>query len=283
MNDSKSVNHLQFSIVLPVKSEYQLLQLCLKSCYAVNPDEVIVCLDDHPHEKTLEEIHQIASKLGWSDKTRIITVPRNPEFRFHQAWVRREGFRKAKHDRILTVDVDLVINKNVLKALSLVSKNNVGFASCLTTHTTRGLFGPWRHIAFRIANKTSPPSFTGLYALWRPYWLDSEDDGIKLLEDARKASGGLVLIGEDAYLHNCMQVKHKCIHLSDYGGDCMRNDCNDLPHVQFEIGRHYAKKYNALKVMLRSILFARPHILRGYIYQKRTNAQLPAVNPDKEY
>lgn len=283
MNDSKSINQLPFSIVLPVKSEYKLLHGCLKSCYAVNPDEVIVCLDDPPHEKTFKEIQQTANNLGWSDKTKIITVPRNPEFHFHQAWVRREGFRKAEHDRILTVDVDLVINKNVLKALSLVGKDNVGFVSCLTTHTTRGSLGLWRHIALRIANKISSPSYTGLYALWRPYWLDSEDDGIKLLEDARKASGGLVLIGEDAYLHNCMQVKHKCIHLSDYGGDCMRNDCNDLPHVQFEIGRHYAKKYNALKVMLRSILFARPHILRGYIYQKRTNAPLPVVNPDKEY
>ncbi|HSF50218.1 MAG TPA: hypothetical protein VLA74_05590, partial [Nitrososphaeraceae archaeon] len=40
-DDSKSINQLPFSIVLPVKSEYQLLQNCLKSCYAVNPDEVI--------------------------------------------------------------------------------------------------------------------------------------------------------------------------------------------------------------------------------------------------
>ncbi len=283
MKNSESNNHLSFSIVLPVKSEYQLLHSCLKSCYSVNPDEVIVCLDDPPHEKTLKEIQQISNNLGWSHKTRVITVPKNPEFHFHQAWVRREGFRKAKHDRILTVDVDLVINKNVLKALYLVGKDNVGFVSCLTTHTTRGALGLWRHIAFKIANKIHSPSYTGLYGLWRPYWLDSEDDGIKLLEDARKASGGMTLIGEDTYLHNCMQVKHKCIHLSDYGGDCMRNDCNDLSHVQFEIGRHYAKKYNVLKVMLRAILFARPHILRGYLYQKRTNAPLPSVNPDKEY
>jgi hypothetical protein len=108
--------------------------------------------------------------------------------------------------------------------------------------------------------------------------LDSEDDGIKLLEDARKASGGMALIGEDTYLHNCMQAKHKCIHLSDYGGDCMRNDCNDLPHVQFEIGRYYTKKYNLFQVLLRSFLFARPHILRGYLYQKRTNVPMPSVN-----
>ncbi|MGI0073087.1 MAG: glycosyltransferase [Nitrosotalea sp.] len=267
-----------FSIVIPVKSEYQLLRSCLTSCYTVDPDEVIVCLDEPPNEKTLETIHDISNKLGWSDRTKIITVPRNPEYRFHQAWVRREGFRQAKHDRILTVDVDLIINKNVLKALSLVGKDNVGFVSCLTTHSTRGLFGLWRHIAFRIVNKISP-SFTGLYALWRPYWLDSEDESIKSLENPTNAIGGLALVGEDAFLHNCMQSKHRCIHLSDYGGKCIRNDCNDLPRVQFEIGRHYAKKYNIFKVILRSILFARPHYLRGYLYQKKAGASLPVVEP----
>jgi len=270
-----------FSIVIPVKSEFHLLEKCLTSCYAVNPDEVLVCLDDPPHEKTLQEANRIAKKLGWSDKTKIITIPKNPEFRFHQAWVRREGFLKAKHDRILTVDVDIVINKNVLKALSLVGKDDVGFVSCLTSHTKNGFVDLWRYIAFKIANKSSPPKFTGLYALWRPYWLDSEDDNIKLLEDARKVKGGLALIGEDTYLHNCMQKKHKCIHLSEYGGSCMRNDCNDLPNVQFEIGRHYTKTYNTSQVLLRSIMFARPNIIKGYFYQKRTDETLPSVDPDK--
>jgi len=275
------MTNFPFSIVIPVKSESHLLEKCLASCYAVNPDEVIVCLDDPPHEKTLQETNRIAKKLGWSDKTKIITVAKNPEFRFHQAWVRREGFRKAKHDRILTVDVDIVINKNVLKALSIVGKDDNGFVSCLTSHTKNGLLGLWRYIAFKIANKLYSPRFTGLYALWRPYWLDSEDDNIKFLEDPSKANGGLALVGEDAYLHNCMQTKHKCVHLSEYGGHCMRNDCNDLPNVQFEIGRHYAKTYKTPQVLLRSIMFARPHIIKGYFHQKRTDDTLPSVDPDK--
>jgi len=257
----KISTNLDFSIVLPIKSEYQFVKRCLMSCYAINPDELIICLDDPPDQKTLQEINRIADKQGWADKTKIITIPKNPEFHFHQAWVRREGFRKAKHDRILTVDVDTIINKNVLKALSLVGKDDVGFVSCSTSHTKNGFLGLWRHIAFKIANKSSPPRFTGLYALWRPYWLDSEDDNIKNLEDARKVKGGLALIGEDAYLHNCMQTKHKCVHLSEYGGYCMRNDCNDLPNVQFEIGRHYTKTYKTPQVLLRSIMFARPHLL----------------------
>ena len=270
-----------FSIVLPVRSEFHLLEKCLMSCYAINPDEVLICLDDPPHEKTQQEATRIAKKLGWSEKTKIITVPKNPEFHFHQAWVRREGFRQAKHDRILTVDVDTQINKTVLKALSLVGKDNIGFVSCSTSHSKNGLSGMWRHIAFRIANSVSPPRFTGLYALWRPYWLDSEDVNIKNLENARKVKGGFALMGEDAFLHNCMHTKHKCVHLSEYGGYCMRDDCNDLPNVQFEIGRHYTKKYKTISVLLRSILFLRPQILKGYFYQKRTNDPLPSIDPEK--
>ena len=251
MDDLKSTNHFPFSIVLPVKSKSNLLEKSLTSCYSVNPDEVLICLDDPPDKKILDEIKRISNKYGYSHKTKIITVQKNLEFSFHQAWVRREGFRQAKHDRILTVDVDLIINNKVLKALSLVGKDNVGFVSCSTAHSKNGLLGVWRHIAFKIANKKNPPQFTGLYALWRPYWLDTEDEKIKSLENARKAKGGFALIGEDTYLHNCMQTKYKCMHLSDYGADCMRDDCNDLPDVQFEIGRHYTKKIHNISIIVK--------------------------------
>jgi len=284
--DTRGIGSLKtssFSIVIPVKDEFQLLRCSLPSCYRIDPDEVLICLDDPPHEETLREAGRIASKFGWSDRTRMIFIEKNPEYRFHQAWVRREGFRRAKHDRILTVDADLIVNENVLKALSLVGKDDIGFVSCLTLHSVGGRFGLWRAMGHRIASRLRPPALTGLYALWRPYWLDSEDEGIKLLENPRTArvKGSLVLVGEDAYLRNCMQVKHRCIHLADIGGYSMRDDCNDRPNVQFELGRYYAEQgYSWSSVLLRSLAFARPHILRGYIRQKTAREAIPTPNPD---
>jgi len=278
-----SLETSSFSIVIPVKDEFQLLRWSLPSCYNIDPDEVLICLDDPPHERTLQEAKRIANKFGWSDRTKILSVAKNPEYRFHQAWVRREGFRRAKHDRILTVDTDLIINRNVLKALSQVGKDNIGFVSCSTLHSTGGWLGLWRAIGHRITSKLRPPGFTGLYALWRPHWLDSEDEGIKLLEDPRDAGvkGSLVLIGEDAYLHNCMQVKHRCIHLADIGGYAMRDYCNDHPSIQFEVGRYYAEQgYGLSSVLLRSLGLARLHILRGYIHQKTAREVIPTLNPD---
>jgi ubiquinone/menaquinone biosynthesis C-methylase UbiE len=272
----------KFSIVLPVCDDYQLLRRSLSACYGVGPDEVIVCLDDPPHEETLRESERIATKLGFESRTRIVTISKNPDYRFHQAWVRREGFRKAKHDRILTVDVDVVINKNVLKPIMLVGEDDVGLASCTTLHSIGGPFGLWRAVAHLFASRVYPPALTGLYALWRPYWLDSENEGIKQLEDPRttQAKGSLALIGEDAYLCNCMRAKHRCVHLADIGGYSIRPDCNDRSSVQFEIGRYYAERGCGLDtVLLRSFALARFHYLLGYAYQKSRKETIPTFEP----
>ena len=278
----KSVD-LGFSIVMPVKCEVDLLRRSLPSCYRVSPEEVIVCLDDPPHERTVEQVKEIAETCGWADRTRILLVARNPEYPFHQAWVRREGFRRAKHDRILTVDVDLLINRNVIKAVSLVGRENIGMVSCATLHSVGGYLGLWRAMSLRFTSYFSSPALTGLYAIWRPYWLDSEDERVKLLENpkAQAAKGSLVLIGEDAYLRNCMKTKHRCIHLRDLGAYCMRGDCNDDRHIQFELGRYYAEQARSVVVVFaRALAFGRPHLLRGYIYQMRVRKKIPTPNPE---
>ena len=271
-----------FSIVLPVRHEHELLRWSLPSCYSVGPEEALVCLDDPPHEKTLREANQIASKFGWGERTKIVTVARNPDYCFHQALVRREGFRRARYDRILTTDVDLIINRNVLKAVRLVGKNDIGLASCAVLRSVSGRLGLWRAVAHRLASWLQPPNVAGLYALWRPYWLDSEDEGIKRLNDPRTTSvkGSLTLMGEDAYLCNCMRVRHRCVPLPDIGAYNLRSDYNEHPHIQFEIGRYYAEKgYSFSQVLLKSLALARFHYLRGYFYQKSRRDEIPTFDP----
>jgi SAM-dependent methyltransferase len=177
----------------------------------------------------------------------------------------------------------MIVNRNVLKAVSLVGKDDVGLVSCMTLHSTRGVFGLWRAVVHRIAGHLGRPALKGLYAIWRPYWIDSEDDGIKRLADLRGTGvkGSQALIGEDVYLHNCMRVKHRCIHLADIGAHSLREDWTDRPDVQFEIGRYYAEKRYAFgKVLLRSIGLARFHYLRGYVYQRSRWEAIPTPNPD---
>jgi hypothetical protein len=241
-------------------------------------------MDDPPDGSTVHEAKQISIACGFEDKTKIITVGKNPQHRFHQAWVRREGYRRAKHDRILTTDVDLIINRNVVKAVSLVGNHNIGIVSCNTIHSVGGLLGFWRTAGHLLADRFGlSPGVKGLYALWRPYWLDSEDPELRHLENPRshETRGSLALIGEDVYLRNSLRAKHRWIHLRDIGAYNMRDDFPDQPHVQFQLGRYYAELgYGLNSVLLRAIAFARPYLILGFLYQHRTSGFIPTPNYD---
>ena len=272
---------MAFSIVMPVKDEYDLLRSSLPACYSVRPDEVVLCFDKPAPAKCVELAKDLGAKQS-RIKTRIVEVERNPEWRFHQAWVRRSGFRAAEHDRILTVDVDLVINRNVLKAVDLVGKDDVGLVSCSKFYPVTGPLGFWRAVAYHLARRAHFAPFTGLYCIFRPYWLDSEDEGIKSLEDPRteRALGSLAAVGEDTYLRNCMITRHRVLYLRELGAYCMTRYVEDVPHMQFELGRYMAAKgYSWPRVLLRALMYGRIHYLRGYLYQKRAGLEIPTYNP----
>jgi hypothetical protein len=269
----KASKQVDFSIVVPVKDEVDLIPTTLPSYYAVNPSEVIICTDKPTPRKVRRVVQKVAVACDALDITRIVEVERDPEYKYHQAWVRRTGFRKAKYDRILTVDADLVINKKVLKAVELVGKDNIGLVSCSKKYPYKGIQKIWRMITQKIVNLVYPIRFTGLYAIWRPYWLDSEDEGIKRLRSQKKIMNGSfeeVVFGEDVYLHNCLIKKHKGVYLRDVGAVCLTADAQDKPYVQFQSGRYFASKnYNIFQILAKSILYLRFHVMLGWLYEKR--------------
>jgi len=269
----KASKQVDFSIVVPVKDEVDLIPTTLPSYYAVNPSEVIICTDKPTPRKVRRVVQKVAVACDALDITRIVEVERDPEYKYHQAWVRRTGFRKAKYDRILTVDADLVINKKVLKAVELVGKDNIGLVSCSKKYPYKGIQKIWRMITQKIVNLVYPIRFTGLYAIWRPYWLDSEDKGIKRLRSPKKIMDGSfeeVVFGEDVYLHNCLIKKHKSVYLRDVGAVCLTADAQDKPYVQFQSGRYFASRnYNIFQILAKSILYLRFHVMLGWLYEKR--------------
>ncbi len=122
-------------------------------------------------------------------------------------------------------------------------------------------------------------TFTGLYAFWKPYWLDSEPiKEIKRLvnpkqfwrgenPDIRQASA---ISGEDAFLLKCMIKKHKCIYLRDIGCVDLGVSTEKLPYVQYMIGQHFARQDRSIIVSLgRTFLRAQPHYLQGYLMERR--------------
>ena len=276
---------MKFSVVIPVKEEVGLIRQTLWSYYAVEPSEVLICTDKPCPKSVRKVVNKIAERSHMKDITRIVEVERSPEWRFHQAHVRRTGFKKAKYHRILNVDIDLVINRNVLKAVKLVGKNNVGLVSCSKFYYPKSLVDLWQIGAITFLRKfvhtmldpfIETTMFTGLYALWRPYWLDSEpEEKIKKLvnpkqlycgEYAGEVPADVNPTGEDTHLKDCMLEKHRCIYLHDVGAIILRDVYEDVPYVQFMKGQYFRRRGCSLLVVIgRAFLRGQPHYLRGFL------------------
>jgi len=283
---------VEFSLVCPIRNEVDLIPITLPSFFMVEPSEVLLCLDKPAPKNVVEVINKVTSFLGVEDLTRIIEVERNPEYKFHQAWVRRKGFLEAKHDRILTTDIDLVINRNVLKAVEMVGKNNVGLVSCSKARKISGFTSFYRYLAESFLRKIvhrllakfykggglSATSFTGLYAIWRPYWLDTEKEIKKLVNPKSILLGEKVKlditqvypIGEDTYLRDCMAMQYSVVYLPDIGAACLTEYLEDSPFVQFWIGFYFASRGRSLLgALVRTILRLQAHYLCGHLSSKR--------------
>jgi len=282
---------VKFSIVTPIKDEKHLIPRTLPSHYEVNPSEVVLCFDKPAPKDTLKVAKKVIKAYNAEEITKIIEVERNPEWAFHQANVRRTGFKEATYDRILTTDIDLIINRNVLKAVNMVGKEDVGLVSCGKFRYPNNLVGFWRAMGYNVLRKSfvflkkfqtgglKMSAFTGLYALYRPYWLDSEDEeGIKRFVNPKQVfrgetipEGGVLWhAGEDTYLRDCMMKQHRVITLSDIGAVCLTDALEDAPDIQFEIGRYNATRARSmLGAIVHVVAYGHPHYFRGFIYEKQ--------------
>jgi hypothetical protein len=278
---------MKFSIVVPVKDEADLIQRTLWSYYAVEPSEVLICTDKPCERNVRKAVNEIAELLHTKEITRIIEIKKSSEWNFHQAHVRRAGFHEAKFDRILTGDIDLVINKNVLKALDLVGKNNVGLASLtklqyphlLTDYWRLGVVIFLRKVVHALADSVIGTTvFSGLYALWRPYWLDSEPrEGVKkfvnpkqiLRQEKTDAELSFAYAGEDTFLRDWMRKKHKCIYLRNVGAIDLGISLESRPFIQYMTGAYFAHQGRSFPVSLgRAFLRAQPYYLKGYLAEQ---------------
>lgn len=205
-------------------------------------------------------------------RARIFEVRKDPGWAFHQAHVRRSGFRAVTNDRILTGDIDIRVNRNCLKAVDLVGTENIGLVS-LSKRRGRGTKASLlRNAGTKLVRTlTNSARFTGLYALYRPYWLDSEVE-----EEVRRSpyplSPGLLggdqpFRGEDAILRDYMRLKHKVVLLQEVGGEDLREAQGDRPPFQMKMGKKMLLEGRPLDyVLIRSMLYSRGTMLGTYLH-----------------
>jgi len=274
-----------FSVVVPIHNEVKLIPRSLPSYYNVEPSEMVLCFDNPPHIQAYEWAQKIAGHYSHVP-TRFVFVERSDEWGFHQAHVRREGFHGASYPRILTGDIDLVINRNVLKAVSMVGHDDVGLVSLVKFRYPRCLTHYWRSgillFLTQVLHGFTDPlmmttTFSGLYALYRPYWRDSEptEEIQKMVNPKQLLRGEDVLdwshfrMGEDTVLRDCMVRKHRVVYLRSIGAIDLGVPTEYRPFIQYMIGRCFAKRGRSLAVSMgRAIIRCEPDYLRGYLAEK---------------
>ena len=271
-------NLKKFSIVVPSReSDFHLINKNLVSYLTVSAEEFLLCVDDDCSKEFIDNVNNLYEKLKKKhtdiSSLRIIQVERRPDFQFHQAWIRRKGFLSAKNDYILTGDIDLFINKKVVKAIETVGQNNIGLASLqkfpFQSNLRFSFITIWRMMYQTMIRATYRDVFTGLYALYRPYWLDTEDEKIKNLKNAKYAGLKGSMLGEDTYLRDCMEKKHKCAYLRYVGAVDHGIALHDNPRMQIALGRYYFQQGKSLlHAFLAGFLYAHPEAIVGYLYEK---------------
>jgi hypothetical protein len=277
-----------FSVVVPIRNEVSLIPKTLPSYIALCPDELIICLDRPAPEDVLTSVKKVLDGCHFNNKTKILEID-SFGWRFKMAKVRRVGFLATSYDRIFTGDIDCVVNENCHKAIGAIGENNIAMASVTKFHLPKKLIDIYRLIGYgiikvyihRIAKKFGASSFSGQYALYKPYWLDVPEE----LEDAKKMFSvkqkmrqgkiemtdmGLSSMGEDIHMREFIAKKHKVVYLSDIGAYVLSDPYENNPVVQFWKGTYFASRGRSLIISIaRAFLRCQPYYLMGCLYERR--------------
>jgi len=271
----------EFSIVTPIKGtkeEQKIISKTLPFYYSVGPSEVILSVDDPPEDEgVISEIKSIIENHHAQEITRILKVKVGGEgWNDQQMKARYTGFLKAEYDRILQVDVDLIINKNVLKAVELVGKNNVGLASCSRLPLPKNFLNFYRLFARIAMHYLRESRFAGLYAVWKPFWLEVEPKEVAKKYTKIKAKvrdGKPVTIadfyapGDDTHLNDLMAKKYRCVYLKDIGGLVLADEWENRPFIQYCKGVYFASLgRRMLPTLAKTIIRAHPYYFCGYLH-----------------
>jgi len=231
-----------------------LIPITLTSFYSLNPSEVLLCLDKPASKHLVEVINKVAQASQAEEKTRIIEVEHNPEWAFQQAWIRRKGFLEAKHDRVLTTDIDIIINPEIKRYFSLVGRDGiklVSFSKFPLRFSFRKML-EWFMQSIKFHYKTG---FTGLYTFSKSAWQETED-----MESVKK-----LLRGEDTHLYENITKKYKTVFIPSIKNILLRPNESKKYHYLGGWERWKRRKLPFWRVLFSALFYFRVSMLAGYL------------------
>jgi glycosyltransferase involved in cell wall biosynthesis len=239
---------MSFSVVLPVHNEEAMLRLTLNSIYALNPDEMIFCMD-RCTDRSEELIKNSAEHRGLENRLKLIRygVEDGRGWRFRSAYLRRDAYMKAEKPIIVNTSADINLDPRIPEIIKQIPDPYALISL--------GYFDRWTTTTFinRLKQKVRGRGSGGLIAVSRDAWLRTED-----LEDLKK-----IPQGEDDHLRLAIKKRYKVCNITTRS---LHLRPNTHPLDQYLCGVDYWKlvKASPHRMVLRAITSLHPNLLLGY-------------------
>lgn len=262
MNDKNS----DFSVVMPIHNEAELLVLSLPSVILLNPKELIL-LFDNCSDNSYEVAVQITKRMNYFEKTsfELVSKEEGSEFSFRPTFLRRKGYLKAKSSKILKTDADLILDQKIKKYIPLLGKNDIRIINFEFLDFPIS----YRHMIKRFLEKLRIPlpqseRWLGgnvLFFLedWKKAFNERQNDQKRRIDLSKVARG------EDTLFHKLLLLeKHKSIIILTKTLHLRPVESPRRHYLRGQISWNVAHR-SFLIVLAQAIIFNRLKMVKGYL------------------
>lgn len=256
-----------FSVVMPIHNESELLKLSLPSVFRLDPAETILLFDNCTDDSYNVAV-EIAKRTKFFEKTifKVVSKEEGAQFSFRPTFLRRIGYSMAKCNKILKTDADLVLDPKIKDYISRLGKDNVGII------TFEYLDYPisYRHMIKRLLEKMRIPlpqseRWLGgniLFFLedWKKAFQKRQEDENKKVDLAK------VKRGEDTLFHKLLlsEQHRKSIIVLTNTLHLRPVESPKRHYLRGQISWKVAKR-SFILILAQAIIFNRLNMIKGYL------------------
>ena len=276
-------NFLDFTIILPIKGtkqEFEFAKESIPSILNLHPDELIFGVDS-PVDTNLQNHLNDICKTYPKNKSTFVEVEHNTDWNMPLAHILYDCIQKAKHDKILILNVDNRILPRIMDGYNTVGKDNQAICSGFVKFYVKTLRDHMTNYFHVRGLKKNLRSWTGVFWIYRP-WINKV---LSRTEYSKIYNGADTFIFDSVDQHS--DYYYEVIQDFVYRGLDYEN--NDLPWQQFMNGIYYQanqkrllqkhkERYQIISLLQTTcpslipklIAFKRnhPYFLKGYTWAK---------------
>ena len=266
---------MKFSLVVAIRDTPQERDFVIKSfraAEALRPAETIIGVDDPASPEFLDMIEDAVSE---HTVPRIIRVSHSDEWIMHLAHVIHECYKTAHYQKVLTYNIDTILQKRILSGYGIVGPD-IPLVMYQEKRLSKKPRDVVTGIIYRLHQIINTPD-SGTFWMHKQAYFDHVDS----VEFQNIANG------YDTFLIECMcSAGVRVVADSSIGAHCLDYSNNDIPWRQFANGvwwganrdkfTGYLASVPQFKIRVKSVLLDMPYLYRGFKWATR-NSDNPVV------